>query len=384
MFRIPGRFQILASPDGGHLFVSLMSSLRVRSERHADLLVRILPLLAHGATLEMLLAVANSESRAGVLEILDELRNHGLLEEDPPSAAGAAEPYPYTEQERFFANFASWGSKPPIFNAAETSPELPAQRKLAEARVVVVGLGRTGSRLMCSLAHAGVGALWGTDPAVVTNADLLDSGYSPAAHGAIREQWLGRVVERINPGVAYRPLGLDTSDTHSWHLPDGLDLLIVCEDRFDPDHYDGVNRLCLDRALTWTSYRSLGTKYEIGPTIVPRQTACFTCLELRKSANLASYDDYRETWRSLAARNISLGSLNVTIGSEMLALEAVKILTGFSRPLTHGCLFSFDLLTLEAILHPVLKIPRCPQCSPAAAQRPALIIWPPGDGFEDL
>jgi bacteriocin biosynthesis cyclodehydratase domain-containing protein len=71
-------------------------------------------------------------------------------------------------------------------------------------------------------------------------------------------------------------------------------------------------------------------------------------------------------------------------GTDLLALEVIKILTRFSQPVTYGSLFTLDLLTFEAALHPVLKIPRCPHCSPAAAQRPALIIWPPGDGFEEV
>jgi molybdopterin-synthase adenylyltransferase len=383
IFRIPGAFQILASPGGGYRFVSLLRSLRVRSEQQEDLLAGILPLLTRGADLETLLAASGSEASTRVLGILDELSRGGLLEEVSSLSAGASEPY--AEQDRVFANFASLGSEPPNFSAAETAPPVAAQHKLAEARVLLAGLGRTGSRLVCSLAHVGVGAIWGADPDIVTDADLLDSGYDQAARGAVREQWLGQAVERINPGITYRPLGtLNAPDPRSWELPDALSLLILCDDGYDPDRYDSINRLCLDHGLTWTSCRSLGARYEVGPIIVPRQTACFKCLELRKSSNLESYEEYRKTFQSLAARNARLGGLNITTGCEVLALEAVKILTGFSRPLTYGSLFSFDLLTLEAVIHPVLKVPRCPQCSPASAQRPALIIWPPGDGFEDL
>jgi bacteriocin biosynthesis cyclodehydratase domain-containing protein len=383
LLRIPRSFEILASNGGGYTLVSLLRSLRVRSDHQQHLLASILPLLVRGASLETLLSATSSDTRPRVLEILRELTSRGLLEEVPSSSADNSEAY--TEQERFFANFAPITNQPLNPVAAETAPTAAAQRKLAEARVLVSGLGRVGSRLVCSLAHAGVGTIWGADPAGVNDGDVLDSGYGRGARGAIREQWLAQAVERINPDIAYRPLGATGgADPALWPLPDALNLLVLCEDSFHPGRYDSVNRLCLDHELTWTSCRSLGVRYEVGPIIVPRQTACFKCFELRKSSNLDSYDEYRETWQSLAVRNASLGSLNITFGAEVLALEAVKLLTGFSRPLTYGSLFSFDLLTLEASIHPILKIPRCPQCSPASAQRPGLIIWPPGEGFEDL
>jgi bacteriocin biosynthesis cyclodehydratase domain-containing protein len=383
IFRIARRYQILASPGGKYRFISLTSALRVHSEEHEEVLAKILPLLANGVSTDSLLAAVGRESSARVLGLLDQLRSRGLVEELPPSASDAAEQC--TDQDRFFDNFPTLGFEPPNLDAPGGPSPLPAQRKLADASVLVVGLGRVGSRFTCSLAQAGVGAIWGADPGVVTDEDLRDSGYEPASRDANRENWLTGVIGRINDRVTYRPLGTGGIwDPRSWRLPEALSLLVLCDDGFDPDRHDTINQICLDRALTWTSYRALGAKYEIGPTIVPRQTACFKCLELRKSANLDSYDNRREIWRSLAAQELSVGRLNITVGSDVLALEVIKILTGFSRPITYGSLYTFDLLTLEAAAHPVLKIPRCPQCSPAATSRPSLIIWPSGDGFEEL
>jgi bacteriocin biosynthesis cyclodehydratase domain-containing protein len=371
---------VIALGDGGHRLVSLTSSLRLRSPEQDDVLSRILPLLAEGANLETLLSVGGDNSGGRVLAVLDELRGRDLLEDMP--AEGDADADPYSEQERFFANFPALGAAP---GAGVSEATAPAQRKLAEARVLVAGLGRTGSRLVRSLMHAGVGAIWGADRGVVADADMRDSAYVGAARGEVRERALARAVETFDHRVVYHPLEMEEAeDPVGWRLPDGLDLLIVCDEGFDPDRYDSINRLCLEHDLNWTSYRSLGARYEIGPTIVPRQTACFRCLELRRLANASSYESHRDSWRSLAARRMGLGSLNVTFGADLLALEAIKMLTGFSRPVTYGSLFTFDLLTFEATVHPVLKIPRCPHCSPAAAQRPSLIIWPPGEDFGDL
>ena len=250
------------------------------------MLSRILPLLAEGANLETLLSVGGDSSGGRVLAILDELRGRDLLEE--MSAEGDSDADPYSEQERFFANFPALGAAP---GAGVSEAAAPAQRKLAEARVLVAGLGRIGSRLVRSLMHAGVGAIWGADRGVVADADMRDSAYAGAARGEVRELALARAVETYDHRVVYHPLEMEEAeDPVGWRLPDGLDLLIVCDEGFDPDRYDSINRLCLEHDLNWTSYRSLGARYEIGPTIVPRQTACFRCLELRRLANASTYE----------------------------------------------------------------------------------------------
>jgi molybdopterin-synthase adenylyltransferase len=373
-FRLPRHFQLIALAEDDYYVVSLTSSLRLRSPEPDGLLTRLLPFLAQGANLDTLLSVGGEGRSGQVLAILDDLKNRSLLEEMPATTTYDADLY--DEQERFFANFQPFGAD-----------EVPssAQHKLAKACVLVAGLGRTGSRLALSMAHAGVGTIWGADPGLVTDTDLRDGAYDPAAHGKVREHVLGRIVGSAAPRVNYRPVErAEPQGPCGWQLPDSLDLMILCAEGFDPEYYDSINRLALENNLSWTSLRSLGARYEIGPTVVPRQTACFHCFELRRRSNSSIYQTHRDTWGSLAARGVGLGSLNVTFGADLLALEVVKILTGFSRPATYGSLFTLDLLTLEASVHPVLKIPRCPQCSSAAVQRPALIIWPPGDGFEDF
>ena len=45
------------------------------------------------------------------------------------------------------------------------------------------------------------------------------------------------------------------------------------------------------------------------------------------------------------------------------ATEIIKDISGLTPPTTYGAQISFDMLTTEFDLHPVLKLPRCPVCS---------------------
>jgi bacteriocin biosynthesis cyclodehydratase domain-containing protein len=161
------------------------------------------------------------------------------------------------------------------------------------------------------------------------------------------------------------------------------DLIVLCDDGFDPDCFDSVNRYCLEQRLTWTSYRDLGTRYEIGPLVVPFETACFACLEQRRRGNVPSYDERLTMRRALSAAGGSLGRLNLTLGGDVLALEVIKVLTRFGRPMTYGAVYSFDVASLEGVLHPVLKLPRCRACGHPARDRATVSFWDPAELLDD-
>jgi bacteriocin biosynthesis cyclodehydratase domain-containing protein len=221
------------------------------------------------------------------------------------------------------------------------------QHRLKTARVRVLGPGRVGARLAEALAAVGVGAVSVAEPSSIDERTRPD-GAGGAAPGEERPS-----------------------------------LLVLCDDGFDPDCFDAVNRYCLEQRLPWTSYRDLGTRYEVGPLVVPFETACFACLEQRRRGNVPSYDERLAMRRALSAAGGSLGRLNLALGCDVLALEVVKALTRFSRPTTYGAVYSFDVASLEGTLHPVLKLPRCPACGHTARDRATVSFWDPAELLDD-
>jgi molybdopterin-synthase adenylyltransferase len=387
-FKIPHRFEVVRSASGEYQFVSLTGSIRVRSRSSPDdAFESCLPLLRRGCDVNGLVEAIGAGRESEALEIVRTLSQWGVLEEvppQPPLAMSDEERTWHSDQIKFFSNFQAFPEAPPSESDIETyQSNVSFQEKLKQSSVVLIGLGRVGSRLAVGFAHAGVGHLLAWDPTEVTAEDTRDCGLSHSDVGASRQSALGRAIAAVNPygrytGLAEEPFWNGATN----HLPSNPDLLIVAEDQFDPERYAAINRFCLDRRIQWTSYRSFGLKYEVGPTIVPRETACFKCFEIRKAANLGAYDEASQ--KQLLSQGARLGSLSVTLGYEVLALETIKILTGFSRPMTYASLFSFDVLTLQAELHPVLKLPRCPHCSRSLSHRPTLSIWREGGDFDGL
>lgn len=386
--KIPDRFEVVRSAAGDYQFVSLSGSVRVRSRLSPDdAFESCLPLLKRGCDVGGLVAVVGPARESEALEIVKTLSQWGVLEEvapSPPEVMSDQERSRYSEQIKFFSNFQPFPENPPLESEIELYKSNGSfQEKLKQSSVLLIGLGRVGSRLALGLAQAGVGRILAWDAGKVTAEDTRDCGFSPSDVGAPRQGSLAKEIAALNPLVNYQGLGEEPFwNGAASQLPPNPDLLILAEDQFDPERYSAVNRFCLERRIRWTSYRSLGLKYEIGPMIVPHETACFKCFEIRKAANVGAYDE--ATQKQLLAESLRLGSLSITLGYEVLALETIKILTGFSRPITYSSLFTFDMLTLQAETHPVLKLPRCPHCSRGLSHRPTLSIWREGGTFEGL
>jgi bacteriocin biosynthesis cyclodehydratase domain-containing protein len=104
----------------------------------------------------------------------------------------------------------------------------------------------------------------------------------------------------------------------------------------------------------------------LGPTIIPYQTACYTCYDRRvrsQADDLRGFIAYRDRVTQLDGE-IDEGMLSA-LGSVLagqVALEAARLLAGFAPPVTVGRFYEFSVLQPEATGHDVLRVPRCPSC----------------------
>ena len=340
------RLQLLRISSREYRLLSLFDSLTVRTSEATDgVLDRVLPALERGADLpSLVLGLPKRDARA-VRALVRDLDARGLLERDGPEhdAPHHASHGEFARQRRFFANFQAVGDMTTDRNANAPDAASTLQGRLARATVMVVGLGRVGAQVARALEAAGVGNLIRADDT------------------------LGR---SLGPGSPAAPL----FGSRDPILPAGVDFVALCEDAFDPDHHAAINRAALRAKVPWIGYRLLRTRLEIGPTVIPFETACFHCYELRRTSNSAGFADELELQRRLVANGIDLGSLNVTLGADLLALEIVKSLTQFTSAATYGHVYVMDIVSLDTHVRPVLKIPRCPECG-AAAGTPQSDVW---------
>jgi len=277
----------------------------------------------------------------GALEVLESL---GCLAESPTTSVEPSEGNGSTQYRNQVGCLEEWLKVRHDADEARASA-LKAQAALGHARVLVMGLGGIGSALVESLASAGVGHLFG-----------IRGGGGPEAE----EQTASRIPARVmslNPEVRYREMmsmeDLGPGNAESQATPS---LLVYCPDVFNEPVCEALNRLVLDTGTPFLIYRENPFAVELGPLILPRQTACYRCYQLRRKAAEMQAAEPDETPPTAAT------GLNFSSGVSLLALEIVKILTRTAFPVTRGKLWRLGLFEGSVSVHPVLKLPRCPAC----------------------
>ena len=105
------------------------------------------------------------------------------------------------------------------------------QRRLAQSRVAIVGLGGLGSFVALELAHLGVGHLTLIDPDEVeeTNLNRL-LGAEPTDAGKSKVAVYERLIRRIAPSTQVEALPVPIIDADALNLAKGADILVGCVD----------------------------------------------------------------------------------------------------------------------------------------------------------
>lgn len=377
--KLADRFAVLAVGEDAYRLHSLTHSLSI-SGRTPNLLSSVLSLVDGEHSVEEIVRALSPFDEERVLAVLDELARSGVLEDAAQrDTRGLSEEEldRYRDQLTFFSLFS--GSSRPEVTAEQAPLPLDAvdyQKKLKQASVVVYGLGRLGSQLVRSLTLAGVGRIVGVDDGHVTAQEAGSDAWFEAQHvGLPRGGALGELVGAANSSVDFAVVEDLPSPNDLADLVAESVFAVLCTDHFDVAQYDVFNRACLESETEWTSCRVAGFEFEIGPTVIPHQTPCYRCFDLRRKSNLTSYDEYATLEPHWPAISRSAGALAITPGIGLAALEAIKALTHFAEPATYAHLHTLNLLTLEARLHPILKIPRCTHCGRSSQPRPTIHVW---------
>ena len=318
---------------------------RLVGENEIGVLDRLLPLLdgAHSVPDIYGRLIADDISPGVINQALDALDGLGCLA-DLSTATGG--PAGTKDMDRHHAQVACLEEWLKVRQSSEEAREgaLRAQSSLAQARLIVMGLGRTGSSLIEALAVAGVGQLFGIRSEGDGAAEEDSAGQLPAR------------VQSLNPLVRYTEItSVNQEELGGSETEAELPLLVYCPDDFREEVCQQLNTLALTMGSSLLVYKESPFAVELGPLIVPRKTACYVCYELRRKA--AEPDSGPSE-----APPVKSPALSFSCGVHLLALEVVKILTRTAFPVTRGKLWRLGLFDGSVSVHPVLKLPRCPAC----------------------
>ncbi len=225
-----------------------------------------------------------------------------------------------------------------------------AQERLAAATVLVVGLGGLGSPAAMYLAASGVGRLLLNDFDRVDLSNLQRQIlYGDADVGTPKTAAATGALAALNPACKLEALEGRLEGQARADAVLRADLVLDGSDNFGTRF--AVNAACVAARKPLVSGAAL--RYE-GQLLVfdtrDGASPCYACL----------YEEGGEELENCRQNGV-LAPLTGVIGS-LMAVEAVKLLTGTGRPLT-GRLLRYDALTGEMRYTTLKRDTACPVCS---------------------
>ena len=233
----------------------------------------------------------------------------------------------------------------------------PGQRRLKDARVLVVGAGGLGSPALFYLAAAGVGTIGVIDDDTVEGSNLQRQIIHSDDRIGLPKVFSAEIaMKALNPFITVRPYRRRLEATIGRELIADYDLVLDGTDNFDTRYL--VNELCvalgkplISGAITqWEGQVSLWHPQAGGP--------CYACVfPTRPAPGMVP---------TCAEAGVA-APLPGVIGS-IMAMEAVKHLTGAGAGLM-GRLMIHDALYAETRTIAVQRRADCPVCAAASMAR---------------
>jgi len=224
------------------------------------------------------------------------------------------------------------------------------QRKLLEAKVLLLGAGGLGSPTALYLAAAGVGTLGIVDDDTVDVSNLQRQViHSTETIGVAKVDSAEQAIKDLNPGVEVVKYQTRLDASNIMEIIEGYDLIVDGVDNF-PTRYL-LNDASVRLKIPVVSAAILGFEGQLS-VFAPYDGPCYRCLfPVPPPAELAP---------SCGANGV-LGVLPGTMGL-LQATEVVKLIIGAGTPLV-GRLLMYDALDASTTELKVRRDPECPICS---------------------
>ncbi|WP_171175906.1 molybdopterin-synthase adenylyltransferase MoeB [Ruegeria sp. HKCCD8929] len=227
----------------------------------------------------------------------------------------------------------------------------PGQKRLKQAKVLVIGAGGLGAPALQYLAAAGVGTIGVIDDDVVENANLQRQVIHRDADIGLPKVFSAQAaMEAQNPNVVVRPYHRRLTEEIAADLFADYDLILDGTDNFDSRYL--ANRVAVAQGkplisgalAQWEGQLSVFHPADTGP--------CYQCIFPEAPApGLAP---------SCSEAGV-IGPLPGVVGS-MMAVEAVKLITGAGAVLK-GEMLIYDALYGESRKITLSRRVDCPVCS---------------------
>ena len=372
-----GNVAIMPNPDEAHIRMSVWGIVYVVSDdEKTGTVAKTVSLLDGNHAIDEIIESVGRDAEVGVLSIIESLLAYNVLEEvrDEPVAHLTSD-----EVERY-QPMISYFSLAPIALSQSTEMQATAESTVAAlkgAKIMVIGARMVGSRVAIQLAQLGVGEICIVDDKMVTEEDTALIPFLTEKEkdtGPARSEVVASLARNANPYVRVYTVPED----HFENELGKYTLVIVAGDRPSPLLYKRIKTVALDKKVMWTMVTMDGVEGIIGPTIVPHETACYTCYEMRLECNIDAYTEYLQYKKYLDehpetyAETIGIPPFADIIAGFLVSDVPIMLQTSgvtFGRQV----IINFPAQKIE--VNNVLKLPRCPSCGKAAREKPSYQIY---------
>ncbi|MDA8100736.1 MAG: HesA/MoeB/ThiF family protein [Nitrospiraceae bacterium] len=226
------------------------------------------------------------------------------------------------------------------------------QRRLGTATALVAGIGGLGGTAALYLAAAGIGRLVLVHRGNLTlsnmNRQVLmrDDGI-----GTSRVRQAKKTLRQFNPDVAVEVHDERITAENADRLLRGAQVALSARPNFEERR--ALNRACVERIIPMVEAAMNGMEGYLF-NVLPRAGSCLNCV----------YPADDPSWEELGFP--VLGAVSGMLGC-MMAIEAIKLLTGFGKPLLSEMLV-FNTVDME---FKKVRTPRDERCEVCGEEKPA-------------
>jgi molybdopterin/thiamine biosynthesis adenylyltransferase len=220
------------------------------------------------------------------------------------------------------------------------------QEKLKDSAALVSGIGGLGGTAAVYLAVAGIGKM-----IFAHSGDLTMSNMNRQI--LMKHDWIGKTrvvqgkqsINDINPDVRIEIWDARTNDDNVDALLSGVDIALSAR----PTFYErrALNKGCVRHGIPMVEAAMNGMEGYMF-NIVPGKTPCLNCL----------YPEDDPLWKELGFP--VLGAVSGMLGC-LMAIETVKLLTGFRKPLL-GKMVHFDTASMDFRKLAIRRDENCKVC----------------------
>jgi|GEM_PF-837617 len=353
-----GPVHLVPTNDGGLTMRAPRRSAVLRGALVTEIFPQLLPLLDGTRTRREVVDELDLPHWGAKLDsALDRLVDVGVVELVAPERARW--PEHLQSVDRFLAQYGG--------DAASTA-------RVARSRLVLAGEGPLLPSIALDLAASGAAELLVAARRPVSAVDVRHSPVLRAADvGADVAEVVRRLLDGGDSGTKVEAAaGFPTTVLEWQELLTGQDVAVLSVDApvVSVPWLDDVNRAALATGTPWTSATMLQRAHvHVGPSVIPGQTACWKCFEYRFRSNLDAVSRYDEFQAFVAQGQEQLDQGNLpgftSFTAGLVAVEALRLVARDRLQVrTAGRLLNIELWDYTMQTHPVLKLPRCPHCSP--------------------